>query len=72
MLIIMVLFLFAVTAIHQYLTVLKYAGIRLRIIHTGIMLISFCLLILYVLNVPLPSPNNLIIDTVNFIFKINK
>lgn len=65
----MVLFLFLPAVLLECMTVLKHAEKKVKIIHFSIMLISFCVLMLYSLDVPVPSPSDLIKGLVEAIFK---
>ncbi len=70
MLITIVIFLFLIAALYERATVLKQAGRKLKVIHFSIMLASFCILVLYSLDIKLPSPSDAIIAAVEAIFKI--
>ena len=65
-----VLFLFLLVTLYEWTATLKHENKRVKIIHTSIMLVSFCVLMLYSLNVPVPSPSNMIADVLEAIFKL--
>ncbi|MEA4969438.1 MAG: hypothetical protein VB051_02795 [Candidatus Pelethousia sp.] len=65
-----VLFLFLPVALYEWLVTLKHADKKVKIIHTSVMLVSFCVLMLYSLNVRVPSPTDMIMDVVESIFKL--
>lgn len=70
MLIAMVLFLYVPAVLFEWFTVLRHAEKKLKILHSSMMLISFCALILYSLHVSLPSPNDMIMDVLEPILKL--
>ncbi len=70
MLIAMVLFLYVPAMLYEWLKYLKHGGKKLIILHSSIMLVSFCMLILYSLDVSLPSPNDMIMNVLEPILKL--
>ncbi len=70
MLTVMVLSLFLLGTLYECATVLKQAAKKVKILHLSIMLVSFCVLMLYSLNVPVPSPSGLIVRVIKAIFKV--
>ncbi|MGI6004197.1 MAG: hypothetical protein ACOX88_02105 [Christensenellales bacterium] len=70
MLTVMVLLLFLLTTVFDWVTVLKHAEKKVKIIHSCIMLIGFCVLMLYSFEIPVPSPSDIIKNTVEAIFKL--
>lgn len=65
----MVVFLFVPAMIFEWKAGLKSAGAKVKILHFSIMLISFCVLLLYSFDISLPSPSNMIGDLVEAIQK---
>ena len=70
MLTVIVLFLFLPVTLYERTKTLKQADKKVKIIHASIMLVSFCVLMLYSLNVSVPSPSAMIKDVVQAIFKL--
>lgn len=70
MLIAMVLFLYVPAMLYEWFKYLKHRGKKLIILHSSIMLVSFCMLILYSLDVSLPSPNDMIMNVLEPILKL--
>ena len=70
MLISMVLLLFLLSIAYEWVRFLKHSGKKLKVLHLSIMLVSFCVLILYSLDVPLPSPNDMIMNVLEPILKL--
>ena len=64
-----VLSLFLPVTLYEWKATLKHADKKVKIIHTSIMLVSFCVLMLYSLDVSVPSPSDMITDVVEAIFK---
>lgn len=64
-----VLILFLPAMYFDHMTVLKQAEKKEKIIHFSIMLVSFCVLILYSLDISVPSPAGPIINAIDAIFK---
>lgn len=64
-----VILLFLPAMFLEHMTVLKQAEKKEKILYFSIMLVSFCVLILYSLKVSVPSPAGLIISTIDAIFK---
>ncbi|MEL7624297.1 hypothetical protein SDC9_142451 [bioreactor metagenome] len=65
-----ILFLFLTVIIYDYKTALKQAEKGIKRIYTVIMLISFLILILHNLKIPIPSPNILIIKAIDALFNV--
>jgi hypothetical protein len=63
------LFLFLPVTLYEWKATLKHVDKKVKIIHTSIMLVSFCVLMLYSLDVSVPSPSDMITDVVEAIFK---
>lgn len=65
-----VLFLFLLATIIELMTVLKNAEKKVKIIHLSMMLISFCVLMLYSLDITVPSPSGVIVSVIEAVFKL--
>ena len=70
MLTVIVLFLFLPVTLYEYIAVLRHAERKVKIIHISILLISFCVLMLYSFNVSVPSPSPVIVSVLESIFKL--
>lgn len=66
--IVIILFLTAMCV--EHMTILKGAEKKVKIIHFSLMLVSFCVLMLYSMNVSFPSLTSFITRTIDAIFKL--
>lgn len=65
-----VLFLFILATLVEFLTVLKHSAKKVKIIHLSLMLVSFGVLMLYSLNITVPSPAEGITQVLETIFHL--
>jgi hypothetical protein len=65
-----VLFLFLLTTGFDCMTILQHEGKKGKVIYFSIMLISFCVLVLYSLDISVPSPSTAITSAFEAIFRL--
>jgi len=65
-----VLALFLLAPLIDGLTILKRTAKKVKIVYFSLMLVSFCVLMLYSLSIPVPSPAGAITDAIEAIFHL--